>query len=144
MKYRKLITPLLWISLAAFVLFILQMLLLPVFLSLTGWHPLYPLMASFLLLVTSGVLLLVFTLRSQPPKKHKVFLILTSSSLIGIPVFAILHNLVYALVIKIFGEGFWGNGDEPFFFLLAIIVCPIAYLVGFVGSVVLASKGKAK
>jgi hypothetical protein len=87
--------------------------------------------------------LLIFTLKSELRKKHKIFLLLASSSLIGIAVFAILHNAVYALAIHIFGEGVWGNDDEPFFFLLAAIVCPIAYLVGLIGSITCFLRRKA-
>ena len=125
MKKHRLIASLLWASLALFIL-VLSPLRLPV--------P-YFFMATILILAALGIPLLIFTLKSQLRKGHKVFLILTSSSLIGIPVFAILHNLVYATSIRIFGEGAWGNGDEPFFFILAAIVCPIAYLVGFIGSI---------
>jgi len=125
MKKHRLITSLLWASLALFLLF----------LSPLKFPTPYYFMITILLLAGLGISLLIFTLKSQLRKRHKVFLILTSSSLIGISVFAILHNLVYALAIKIFGEGVWGNGDEPFFFILAAIVCPIAYLVGFIGSV---------
>ena len=125
MKKHRLITSLLWASFALFILF-LSPLRLPV--------P-YFFMATILILAALGIPLLIFTLKSELRKKHKIFLLLASSSLIGIPVFAILHNLVYALSIKTFGEGAWGNGDEPFFFILAAIVCPIAYLVGFIGSI---------
>jgi len=51
-----------------------------------------------------------------------------------------LHNLFYALFIKLFGTNFWdriGVGDEPFFFILATIICPIAFLVGVIGSIVI-------
>lgn len=46
----------------------------------------------------------------------KKFLILTGASAVGIPVSFILHNLFYALFIKLYGAGFWdriGIGDEP-------------------------------
>lgn len=51
-----------------------------------------------------------------------------------------LHNFVYGLLIYWFGADFWdriGLADEPFFFLLGIIVCPIGFLIGAVGSIVL-------
>jgi len=53
---------------------------------------------------------------------------------------AILHNVIYGIFIYFFGEGFWeriGMSDEPLFFVLAVIICPIAFLVGIVGSIVL-------
>jgi hypothetical protein len=125
MKEHRLITSLLWASLALFILF----------LSPLKFQTPYYFMITILLLAGLGISLLVFILKSEFRKKHKIFLLLASSSLIGIPVFAILHNAVYALAIHIFGEGVWDNGDEPFFFILAAIVCPIAYLVGFIGSI---------
>jgi hypothetical protein len=125
MKEHRLITSLLWASLALFILF----------LSPLKFPTPYYFMITILLLAGVGISLLIFILKSAFKKKHKIFLLLASSSLIGIPVFAILHNAVYALAIHIFGEGVWDNGDEPFFFILAAIVCPIAYLVGFIGSI---------
>jgi len=55
---------------------------------------------------------------------------------------AILHNLVYGLFILLFGEGFWGEGDEAFFFIIALIVCPILFLIGTIGSFILIRKKK--
>jgi len=41
---------------------------------------------------------------------------------------AVLHNVVYALLVK-----FWGfKGDEPFFFLLAVVVIPLYVLIALV------------
>jgi hypothetical protein len=40
----------------------------------------------------------------------------------------VLHNLVYALFRRYFGA----KGDEPFFFLLAVVVIPLYVLVALV------------
>jgi len=61
-------------------------------------------------------------------------------AIVGIFVFVLLHNAIYALFIHFFGTEFWNGGDEPFFFIMAIFVCPIGFLVGVVGSIVLAIK----
>ncbi len=50
----------------------------------------------------------------------------------GLPVFVLLHNVISGLF----------NIDEPFFFLIALLLCPIGFLVGVVGSIVLAIKSK--
>jgi hypothetical protein len=90
-----------------------------------------------------GAALIFLILKEKVAGKAKRFLILTGASAVGLPVFAVLHNLVYALFIMWFGEDFWGaGGDEPVFFILAVIVCPIAFLVGVVGTIVLAIKNK--
>jgi hypothetical protein len=90
-----------------------------------------------------GVTLIVLTIKKKVGGKPKKFLLLTGSSAVGLPLFAILSNLVYALFIYFFGENFWGTGgDEPFFFILATIVCPISFLVGTIGTIVLTAKNK--
>jgi hypothetical protein len=84
-----------------------------------------------------AVALLVFTLREKVEGLLRAFFLLTAASAVGVFVFILLHNAVYGLFIYFFGEGFWSGGDEPFFFILAVIVCPLGFLVGAVGSIVL-------
>ena len=64
----------------------------------------------------------------------KKFLLLTGASAVGFPVFAILHNLVYRLF----------RIEEPFFFILAVIVCPLGFLVGAIGTIVFLKRGKGQ
>ena len=76
-------------------------------------------------------------------RKLKKYLILTVASIAGFVICVILHNVIYGLLIYLFGEDFWdkiGISDEPFFFLLAVFVCPILFLIGVVGSIVLIIK----
>jgi hypothetical protein len=65
--------------------------------------------------------------------------LLAGASAAAMPICAVLHNVVYALFILWFGEGFWERhgADEPVFFLLAIVVFPALFVVGTVGSIVL-------
>lgn len=74
-----------------------------------------------------GVMFIVaaFTYRL---KKSKSFRILIFSSIGGFVVFAILHNVFEAL-----GKGTFLEGIGVLFFLLAIIVCPAAIIVGVIG-----------
>ena len=75
----------------------------------------------------------------------KKFLLVTGAAPIGTVVSVILHNAFYGVFIYFFGADFWdriGTGNEPVFFILAIIVCPIAFLVGVIGSIVLFIKGR--
>jgi hypothetical protein len=39
-----------------------------------------------------------------------------------------------------FGESAFGNGDEPVFFILAAIVCPLGLLVGGIGTIIIRIK----
>jgi hypothetical protein len=80
---------------------------------------------------------MVLTIKGKVAGKLKKFLLLTGASAIGFLLFIILHNLIYGLFIFFFGENFWeriGLGDEPLFFILATIVCPITFVIGVVGS----------
>jgi hypothetical protein len=92
-----------------------------------------------------GLVLMVLTLRLREPRLDRVFFLLTGMSAALIPISVVLHNLVYALCIVFFGEGFWkGGSDEPFFLILAIVVCPTLFVIGAVGSSVLLIRSKIK
>jgi hypothetical protein len=96
---------------------------------------------SFLL----GVALIVLTVKEKIRGMPKKFLLLTGASAVGLPVFGLLHNAIYALFICWFGADFWsrtGLEDEPVFFILAAIICPLGFLTGIVGSLVLAARNK--
>jgi hypothetical protein len=130
--------PLFWALIAVFVV-IVCLLLIPALGGLFAGSGLF--LAPFGVFLLLGVALLVFTLREKVAGKLKAFFLLTASSAAGVFVFVLLHNLVYGLFIHFFGEGFWKGGDEPFFFILAVIVCPLGFLTGAVGSIVLRIKG---
>jgi hypothetical protein len=77
-----------------------------------------------------AAVMLVLTVKIKEPKIQKIFFILTSGSAAGIPICAILHNVVYGLFFH--GKG---GGDEAVFFILAIIVLPALFLLGTIGSI---------
>ena len=89
------------------------------------------------LLILGGGALIFFTIKKKVEGKLRKFQLLAGASALGIPVFAVLHNVAYMLGIMWFGESAWGNGDEPVFFILATIVCPLGLLVGGIGSIIL-------
>ncbi len=66
------------------------------------------------------------------PKHFLLLLWLTAQAfLLGIA----LHGAIYALFILCFGWGFWGQGDEPVFFIIALIVVPAGVVAGAIGRV---------
>ena len=73
-----------------------------------------------------GVALLFLTIKTKVGGILKKFLLLTGASAVGLPVSVLLHNVVSGLF----------NIEEPAFFVLAIIVCPIGFLAGTIGSIV--------
>jgi len=94
--------------------------------------------AVFLLL---GVALIVFTIREKVEGMSKKFFLLTGASAVGFLVSILLHNALSGLFGNWFGDGFLAvglMGEEPFFFILAVIVCPLGFAVGVVGSMFLA------
>ena len=83
-------------------------------------------------LTTIGILL--FLIQRKIKEKLNKFQLLAVASAIGFPVFAILHNVVYALGIVWFGDDCWAAGDESVLFIIAIFVCPLGLLVAVIGN----------
>ena len=144
---KKLFLPIFWSLLGSFILLLIVMQLLmqsPIreSINVTMGIDFVPMLfffsaAIFFLL---GLTLLILTIKVELDKPLKKYLILTGASAVGIFISMLLHNLVYGLFAQFFGEDFWqrtGLEDEPFFFLLAVLICPIAYLAGTIGSIVL-------
>ena len=111
---------------------------------ITGWGrrlgfamPFSAMIALAAAFVVLAVALVIITAKLKESRIRKSFFIVTGASAALIPIFAILHNLVYALCIKL-GWGFGGTGgDEAVFFILAILVCPALFVLGALGSIVL-------
>jgi len=99
-----------------------------------------PLIVVGILLLVVGIVLILNTIKRKITGKLKKFQLLAGASALGLPVFAVLHNVVYMLGIMWFGESAWGNGDEPVFFILAAIVCPLGLLVGGIGTIIIRRK----
>jgi hypothetical protein len=81
-----------------------------------------------------GILLVILTLRQKVPGALKVFLLLAGSSAGGFAVFVILHNVISGLF----------NVEEGVFFVLATIVCPLGFLAGIIGSVIIDLRNKTR
>jgi len=106
-----------------------------------GSHFIIFLASSGTVLFSLGIALILLTVKEKARGMLRKFLILTGASAVGIPLSIVLHNAVYGILIYWFGADFWdrtGAGDEPFFFIMGIIICPLGFLVGAVGSIVLA------
>lgn len=99
----------------------------------------------FLLL---GITLIFLTIKQKIKGKLKIFLILMGISAISPLVFSILHNVFYAL--GIIGENITVIKYLMEFlhvasFIIAMVISPIGFLVGAVGSMVLfVKKGRKK
>ena len=110
---------------------------------LRGFHGFLFIIISGIVFSLLGAALIFLTVKEKVRGMLKKFLILTGASAVGTLPSILLHNLIYGLFIQWFGADFWdriGLGDEPFFFFMAIVICPIAFLVGTVGTIVIAIK----
>lgn len=77
----------------------------------------------------------------------KKFLILLGASIAVFFLSTLLYNLVYGLLLRWFGADFWNRlstGDEFFFFSIAVFICPVGFVIGVFGSIILAIKKRAQ
>jgi len=131
----KLIWPIFWALVGVFVVIVCVFAIPAARELLMGLHFIAISGAVFCLL---GIALIVLTVKEKVRGLVKKFLLLTGASAVGIPASIFLHNAIYGLVfVNILNRP---DIDEPFFFIMAIIVCPIGFLVGVVGSIVLAKR----
>jgi len=92
----------------------------------------------FIIFFFFGLVLLILTIKSKIKKPLKKYLLLTSVSAVSVLVFIVLHNLFYALgvvaedikILKILAEAL-----HVIFFFISIIIAPIGFLVGVIGSI---------
>ena len=92
-----------------------------------------------------GLVLVFLTIKRGVKGKLKGFLILTGSSASGFLIGVLLHNFLYGLGM-VFNHISWLYSLMEVlhvaFFLMAVLVCPLSFLVGVVGSVIIFNKKK--
>lgn len=135
---KKHLTPIIFGALVASFLVVLSEFFVPVVREFFRGSLLFLLPIGIFFLL--GLFLIIFTIREKVSGRLKKFLILTGASAVGFFVCILLHNLIYGLFIYLFGQNFWeriGLGDEPVFFIIAIFICPIGFLVGLIGSLII-------
>jgi predicted small integral membrane protein len=101
-----------------------------------GGSPLF--LAPFAVLFLFSLFTVVFTIRGKIEGTLRTFLLITGGSGGAIFVSILLHNFIYGIFVHFFGEDIWSGvgGDEPVFFILGLVVFPVLYLVGAIGSAV--------
>jgi hypothetical protein len=137
-KAPRLLLVVFWALVAAFTALVLTVLFPD---ALSFFRPLFlSLMALCLLL---GLVLLVLSVRWKERGLLRTFWILTGASTAGAALGSVLHNAFYALASV--------TGDWPIlsaamevlevaFFLFGTLLCPVAFLVGTVGAIVLLAR----
>jgi hypothetical protein len=133
--------PLFWALIAVFVLILCFFFIEP-FSELLEGSELF--LSPFIIFFLLGIALLVFTLREKVEGLLKAFFLLAAASATGVFVFVLLHNGFYALASVSGNIPVLGTGLEflhAAFFIVALIVCPLGFLTGAVGSIVLRARG---
>ncbi len=94
--------------------------------------------ASWIAFFSLGAALIFFSFKEKKQNLPKKFLILTGISAIGFPIRVVLHNMLYAFYI-LFGHitvlNYLIQVLDALFFYIVIIVCPICFLIGVIGSI---------
>jgi len=101
----------------------------------------------FIVFSLLGIILIVLILREKIEGVLKKFLILTGVSAGGFFVSIFLHNAFYALGVitnQIIILNYLVEVINVGFFIIAIFVCPLGFLIGVIGSIVLLNKKKNK
>ena len=98
---------------------------------------------SGVILVILGSILIGLTLVQKVEGKLKKLLILAGASAVGFFIFILLHNIFYALAqvtshISILN--YLMKAFEVIFFLIAIFACPIGFVIGVIGTIVMFKK----
>ncbi len=94
---------------------------------------------------TAAITLIIAVTRTW--KRTKLFLILLGASVGGFIVFVVMHNVFYGLTILTSHISALSHLMEVFhvaFFIIAVFLCPAAFLMGAVGSIVLTIKGRRR
>lgn len=95
-----------------------------------------------------GFALIFMTLKEKVKGKLKKFLLLTGVSSLGFFIGVLLHNFLYALAViteDIVILHYLMEALQVVFFIMAVFICPIGFLIGTGGSlVVFFKKGKSR
>jgi hypothetical protein len=123
-KPTPLLSSLFWALVALFIITLGVVLALNLDLPLRDYGKyIFPAVLSVFLLLS--IALLVIAIRERVRKILKVFLILTAASALGIAVGIMLENFL---------TGTYGEG---IFLIIGVIIAPIGFLAGLIGSIVL-------
>lgn len=102
-------------------------------------------LAPIIIFSLTGLVLLILTWKERAKNKLTKFLFLTGLSATGLFVFSFLHNAFYALntvVGHITMLHYLTEWLHVLFFLISIPICPLGFLIGVIGSIVMLYKKK--
>ena len=131
-----------WALIVSF-LFIIGQFFIPVVTELFSGSLFF--LLPFVIFSLLGGLLIFLTLKEKIEGKLQKLLILTGASAAGFFVFVLLHNVFYAFGVITSSIAILRYLMEILhvtFFLIAILVCPLGFLIGAIGSIIILVKRK--
>ena len=131
-----------WALMGMFIVILCQF-FVPVFQELFRGSLLF--LSPFLIFSLLGGLLIFLTRKEKIEGKLKKLLILTGASAAGFFIFVLLHNVFYALGVIVSGIiilRYLAEILSVTSFLIATIVCPLGFLIGALGSIIIFVKRK--
>ena len=139
---RKLTWPIFWALIGVFIV-VVCLFFVPAFRDLLRGSELFlvPIAIFFLL----GAALIFLTLKEKVGGILQKFLLLTGASAVGFFVSILLHNAFYGLgtlTSHITVLSYSMEVLHTAFFIIAIPICPIGFLVGTVGSIAITTKNR--
>ena len=90
-----------------------------------------------------GLILTFLAVKSESKGLLRKFLMLTGISSVSFFVGVLLHNAFYALSVvasDVVLLRYFAGGSQVAFFVIAVFVCPVGFLIGAGGSIVLLTK----
>lgn len=143
----KLIWSIFWALVGIFIVIVSVFFIAAFIPAFRGWIFLWFIIISGVIFFLLGAALIFLTVKEKVGGVLKKFLLLTGASAAGFIVSVFLHNVFYGLGIMTSQMPVLSRSMEVFhvaFFIMAIFVCPIGFLVGAVGSIVLGVKQSRK
>ncbi len=135
---KKSLIPLIFWSLVGVFIFMIGQFFIPSIRDLFKGTELF--LVPFIVFCLLGLILIFLTVKEKKTGLIKKFLLLTGISAAGFFVSVFLHNAFYALGIissQIIVLKYLMEVLDVAFFLVAIFACPLGFLIGLVGSLVL-------
>lgn len=99
----------------------------------------------FIIFSLLGIVLIFLTLKQKVGGALKKFLILTGISATGFFISVFLHNIFYGLSIiisQISILSFFMEILHIAFFIIAIFICPLVFMIGLIGTIIIFIKKK--
>jgi len=134
---KSLIPTIFWSLFGVFILIICQF-FIPSIRNLFKGSELF--LVPFIIFFILGAVLIFLIFKEKIEGRLKLFLLLTGISAVGFLTSIFLHNAFYALGIvtgHIVILGYLTQVIHAAFFLIAIFVCPLVFLIGLIGSIVI-------